>query len=128
MIEMIDPKLLTDILVASLVVMLWSLVYKENVFSRVAENIAVGTTLGYTFFVGLNTLYSKTFIPLVTKWPYDLLLVTILGFMMLTRLIPKFVWPGRISVSVLAGITMAVAVQGAISSQIVLQLEYWGLG
>jgi len=124
--EMTELEIFTQLLTASLIIMVWSFLYRENVFYRIAEHLAIGSFFGYILYMSLKTLYDKTLVPLAATWAPDLVLVTIIGILMWTRLVPKLVWPSRISISVLAGISMAVAVTGAVSGQIIGQIRPMG--
>jgi hypothetical protein len=121
MIKMLE--VFTELLTATLIVMIWSVLYRENIFYRIAEHIAIGSFFGYTLYMGLKTLYTKTFLPMIATGDLNLILVTMFGIMMWMRLIPspKLVWISRISLSLLAGISIGIGIRGAISAQIIKQ-------
>jgi hypothetical protein len=123
---MIEFTVFTDLLVAALIVMAWSLVYRESAAYRLVEHIALGTFFGFMLYTGLDTLYTKTIIPLFQTWPIDLVIVAAIGILMWTRVVPKVQWPSRIAIAVLAGVSMAVAVTGAVSGQIIQLITAMG--
>lgn len=116
-------EVFTEILTATLIIMVWSFLYRENIFYRIAEHIAVGSFFGYTLYMGIRALYDKTFTPLISTGNPALAIVTFFGILMWLRLIPKIRWISRIPIALLAGISMGVAVRGAISKQIIAQAK-----
>jgi len=123
---MTELEIFGQLLGATMALMLWSLIYRENKFYTVAEHIAVGCFLGYTAYSSLDTLVKKSLMPVATRWPIDLTLAVMLGILIWTRVIPKVVWPSRMSLAVLAGTATAIAVEGAIAGQIVGQMRSVG--
>ena len=115
----------TDLLTATLIVSIWSILYRENIFYRIAEHVAIGSFFGYTLYMGLNTLYNKTLIPMISTGDPSLILVTIIGLLFWTRLIPiqQVKWVGRIPLATLTGISMGIGIRGAISAQIIKQTQ-----
>jgi hypothetical protein len=127
---MVAIEVFTELLVTTLILMCWSLLYRENVFYRIAENLTVGCFFGYTLYFGLRTLYEKTFIPLCATGDPSLIIVTVLGIILLLRLVPKVKWVSRLSIAAMTGIAMAIGIRGAISAQIIKQvtMESWATG
>jgi len=116
-----ELEIFTGLLIASLILMIWSVLYRENVFYRIAEHLAIGSFLGYNVFQALNTMYEKTFIPLFRTPDWSIILVAMLGFLLWLRLVPQLSWISRWSLAVLAGVSMGVGARGALSAQLVGQ-------
>jgi hypothetical protein len=112
-------QVVTEFVSAVLIVMVWSIMYRETRFFRVAEHLTIGSIFGYTSYAATRTLIDKTFNPLAATGSIALVIVTFFGFLMWTRLIPKFQWISRLSIALMAGISMAVGVRGAIGAQII---------
>lgn len=118
----------TGLFVAGFIVVLWSTLYRENKLYDIVQYGALGSYFGYSSYVILKTLWDKTFIPLLTTAPdISLIIVTIMGFVLLLRIIPRFGKIARIPLGLYMGISMAVAVRGSISPQIIKQLEVQSL-
>lgn len=111
----------TEFMTAALIAMIWSIMYRETRFFRVAEHLTIGSIFGYTSYVATRTLIDKTFNPLASTGSFPLIVVTLFGLLMWFRLIPKFHWMSRLSLALMAGISMAVGVRGAIGAQIIKQ-------
>jgi hypothetical protein len=118
---MSELDVFTALLTASLILMIWGVMYKENKFYRIAEHLALGSFLGYTVYIAWDTLYNKTLVPLVTVGGWSYILVTIFGIMLWMRLVPRIGWIARWPLAVLAGIAMGVGTRGAVSAQLIGQ-------
>jgi hypothetical protein len=115
-----------------LVLMAWSLLYRENVFFRVAESLVIGWFMAMSLVVGLGILKGRVYQPLIIegKWLSPVLIVTILGLFYLLRLHKDTRWLARWPISLMAGVASAVAVKGAIYAQIIrlVAMESWAAG
>lgn len=112
-------QVVTEFVSAVLIVMVWSIMYRENRFFRLAEHLTIGSIFGYTSYAATQALIDKTFNPLIATRSVPLAVVTFFGVLLWTRLIPKVQWISRLSLALMAGISMAVGVRGAIGAQII---------
>jgi hypothetical protein len=106
---------------ATIVVMVWSILYRESIFYRIIEHAYTGVTFGYLGYRALDTLYTKTFIPLTQTWSLSYILVTLFGIILCLRLIPQLRWLARWSLAVLTGVSIGLGARGALSAQIIKQ-------
>jgi len=118
---MAELEVFTGLLTSSLILMIWSVLYKENRFFRFAEHLSLGSFLGYTVYMALDTMYNKTLVPLVMTGGWSNILVTVFGIMLWLRLVPELRWISRWPLAVLAGISMGVGTRGALSAQLIGQ-------
>jgi len=113
---------------------MFSLLYKDNPFFRIVENLFVGMGLGVSLVVvWYNFMRPDVFDPLVRPLfvsparvnPADLwLLVPIfLGVLVLTRISPRHMWISRYPMAFIVGYGMGFSIQPAIHSMIFKQLE-----
>lgn len=113
----------------SLVLMAWSLLYRENFFFRIAESLVIGWFMAFSLVVGLGILKGRVYQPLVIegRWLSPVLIVTILGLFYLLRLHRDTRWLARWPISLMAGVASTVAVKGAIYAQIIRLVTMKGL-
>lgn len=114
-------EIFLSLFTASIVVMVWSILYRETIFFRIIEHAYLGVTFGYLGYQALNTVYTKTLIPLSREWSLSYILVTIFGILLCLRLIPQLRWISRWSLALLTGISIGVGAKGALSAQIIKQ-------
>lgn len=104
---------------------IFSFLYKDNPFYKVAEQIFVGLSAGYWF---VYTIYSilipNLFDPLLNDFStgWIKLFPAILGIMMLLRLFPKTVWISRYPIAVTIGTTSGLAFIKYLKSDVIMQL------
>jgi hypothetical protein len=104
---------------------IFSFLYKDNPFYKLAEQIFVGLSAGYWF---IYTIYSILIPNLFGKLFGDfsnnivLLVPAVLGLMMLIRLFPKLEWISRFPIALVigtsAGISMLRYTQSDVLSQV----------
>ncbi len=105
---------------------IYSFLYKDNPFYKVAEQIFVGLSAGYWF---IYTIYNILIPNLYTKLATDfrgnalLLIPAVLGVFMILRLIPKLAWLSRFPLALLIGTTAGIGLVRIISSDIINQLN-----
>ena len=104
---------------------IFSFLYKDNPFYKIAEQIFVGLSAGYWF---VYTIYSilipNLFDPLLNNFTtgWIKLFPAILGIMMLLRLFPKTVWISRYPIAVTIGTTSGLAFIKYLKSDVIMQL------
>jgi len=116
----------------ALVLMAWSLLYRENFFFKIAEALVIGWFMSMSLVVGLDILKGRVYVPLVVegKWLSPTLIVTILGLFYLARLHKDTKWLARWPISLMAGVASAVAVKGVVYAQIIrlVTMKSWAAG
>ena len=88
---------------------IFSFLYKDNPFYRLAEHIFSGLTAGY--YVGLvwhEVIRQQLWIPITTESKYSLIIPGILGLLMFTRFFDKFSYLSRISLAFVMGNTAGI--------------------
>ena len=130
---------------AGLTLSLFSFLYRDNPFYKLTEHLYIGVTVGYSVAIA----YYKSFKPKVVDPLSDLpkvvaplfdepnflmliwtilgilaiVIPTILGILMLTRLIPRISWLSRISFGFLMGYGAGLAIPLTIASLVLKQVE-----
>jgi len=104
---------------------IFSFLYKDNPFYKLAEQIFVGLSAGYWF---IYTIYSILIPNLFGKLATDfhgnimLLIPAVLGVMMLIRLIPKLEWISRYPIALVVGTSVGISMLRYTKSDILSQM------
>jgi hypothetical protein len=119
------------IVAAGLTLALYSFLYKDNPLFKAAENIYVGVAAAYVFGqYWYPTIYGEIYARLIELGGEDgnsgdwwLLMPTLLGLLMLTRLSRRFAWLSRLSFAFFVGLGAGLTIPRTISSFILAQIE-----
>ncbi len=104
---------------------IFSFLYKDNPFYKLAEQIFVGLSAAYWFIYTIyNILIPNLFGKLVSDFSGNaiLLIPAVLGVMMLLRLIPIFEWISRYPISVVVGTSVGISMLRYMKSDVLSQL------
>ncbi len=96
---------------AFLTLSLYSFLYKDNLFYKLAEHIFAGISAGY--YVGLiwhSVIKQQLWSPLIKEGQYLLIIPGILGVLMFTRFISKISWLSRLSLAFVVGNTAGITI------------------
>lgn len=109
---------------------IYSFLYKDNPVFKIAENLFVGVTLGYTIItVWYNVLKPEVYDGLVVPFftaeapKYSLFIPAILGCLMLTRFSRRYSWLSRWAFAFVVGLGAGSAIPRIISSLIIQQVK-----
>ena len=104
--------------------LIYSFLYKDNPFFKLAEHIFVGVSIGYLLTIThYQVMTTKLYVPLVQQGKWWLVIPAVLGVFMLSRFIPPIAWLSRISFAFLLGISSGLAIPRQISSFILQQVQ-----
>jgi hypothetical protein len=116
---------------AGFTLFIFSFLYKDNPFYKLAEHVFVGVSAGY----GVALQYHNVFLPNLwrplTQGQVIMIVPLILGILLFTRFFANFSWLSRWSIGLLIGIYAGIAIIGFGSGDLVLQihgnlLPLWG--
>jgi len=109
---------------ALLTLAIYSFLYKDNPFYKIAENIFVGVSAGYwAVILWFDYTWPNLFEPLLRRHDYWSLIPIIVGLMMFTPLIPRLSWLIRIPLTFTMGVSMAVTITQRVQGDIFPQLQ-----
>ena len=110
-------------IIAFFTLALFSFLYKDNPFYRLAENIFAGLTTGYQVSLIWDTvIIQKVWDPMMGgQW--WLFLPGLLGLMMFTRFSPKISWMSRVPLAVVMGITAGIFLTSQLHGFVLPQLQ-----
>jgi len=119
---MISLEVLGTYIAAFLTLAIYSFLYKDNPFYKLAEHIFAGISAGY--YIGLvwhSIIKQQLLNPLIQYQNYLLIVPGALGVLMFTRFIPRISWISRISLAFVigntAGITLIQQLHGIVLPQ-----------
>jgi hypothetical protein len=93
----------------ALTLAIYSFLYKDNPFYKVAEYIFVGLSAGYwAVYLFWNFAYPNLFQPLFSEGNYWNIIPIVLGFMMFTQLSKRFAWMVRFPLTFVLGVSLDI--------------------
>ena len=95
-------------IIAFFTLALFSFLYKDNPFYRLAENIFAGLTTGYQVSLIWDTVIIQKVWDPIMGGQWWLFLPGLLGLMMFSRFFPKISWMSRVPLAVVMGITAGI--------------------
>jgi NAD/NADP transhydrogenase beta subunit len=103
---------------------IFSFLYKDNPFYRLAEHLLVGISVGYVLVISVNTtLMPKLINPVFKQGEFIYIIPGILGIFMLLRFAPRFTWLSRISIALIIGAGAGVAIPATIQARLFSQMQ-----
>jgi hypothetical protein len=104
---------------------IFSFLYKDNPFYKLAEQVFVGLSAGYWFIYTIyNILIPNLFGKLIADFSGNALLLipAALGVMMLVRIIPKLEWVSRYPIALVIGTSAGISMLRYMKSDVLSQL------
>ena len=109
---------------ALLTLMMFSFLYKDNVFYKFGEHLYVGVSVGYLVNIEWwNVLKPQFVMPFFYEREYVLIFPAILGLMMLARFIRQVAWLSRTPMAFTIGVGSGLAIPAVINTNILEQLN-----
>ncbi len=113
---------------------IFSFLYRDNVFYRIAEYLVVGVSAGYWLVILLRQTFVPYFIVPVFKehsWnvvpgPLGILLLflaALLGLLIFTRYLPRQAWLARIPIAIIWGIGAGFVVPLSLQTKVIRQVQ-----
>jgi hypothetical protein len=107
-----------------LTLFIFSFLYRDNPLFKLAEHLYVGVSVGYTIVKTYDTVIVHLIVkPIFEEGEMALLMPVAIGFLMLTRYVPKAAWMSRYAFALIVGIGSGLAIPRTISSFILKQVE-----
>ncbi len=117
-------EILWNGLAVFLTLCIFSILYKDNPFYKLAEHLVVGVSAGYfAIILYYNSFIPKVWVPIVQQHQWYYIVPTVLGILMWTRFSRKRSWISRYPISAYMGIGMGVAIPVAMQALILVPLS-----
>ena len=114
--------IITPLLLGTLCVLVWSIMYKVNDGYRIAEDLTVGVMAGYVFNIGVQNVNRMNIQPLLNG-DYSQLITIGLGLLLWAQLVPGIRQFSRYSMAVISGVGTGIALTGTLYGQILGPLK-----
>ncbi len=101
---------------------IYSFLWKENKGFRVFQNIYVGLAAGYGLIMSWNVMERQVITPVTEKGSFIVIIPTILGLVLFTKLFANIQWMARWPMAFLTGIGAALSMK-SIESDFVRQIQ-----
>jgi len=109
---------------AGLTLFIYSFLYKDNPFYKIAEHLYVGISAGYwLIYTWAYTIQPMLLDPIIRNGEYILIIPAFFGIIMLSRWFPKAAWLSRWSIAFTVGMGAGLGITGAIQGFILPQLK-----
>jgi hypothetical protein len=119
-----DASLIGAWVATGLTLFIFSFLYKDNPLFKLAENLYVGVSVGYTIVKTYDTvILHLIWKPIVENQEWTLLIPVTIGLLMLTRYGPKAAWLSRYAFAFIVGVGAGLAIPRTVSSFILKQIE-----
>ena len=111
-------------LAAFLTLCIFSILYKDNPFYKLAEHLVVGVSAGYfAIILYYSSFIPKVWVPVFHEHKFYYLIPTILGVLMWTRFSRRWSWISRYPIAAYMGIGMGVAIPMTMQAFILVPLH-----
>ena len=119
-----DATTLGAWMATGLTLFIFSFLYKDNPLFKLAEHLYVGVSVGYTIVKTCDAvIVNQIYKPIREQGEITLLIPVAIGFLMLTRYMPKAAWMSRYAFAFIVGVGSGLAIPRTISSFILKQME-----
>jgi len=105
----------------TLCMMAWSIMYRENFWYRIAEDLTIGVMGGYVMARLTLSTFDNYVSPMLSGEIINIIPI-VLGIMMWTQLTKDYRWLARTPLSFITGIGAAIAMKGAIYGNILVPI------
>ena len=103
---------------------IFSFLYKDNPFYKLAEHLYVGTSAGYILvYIYFTSIKPMLIDPISKQHQWILFIPAFFGLMMLTRWFPKIAWLSRWSIAFTVGIGTGLGITGSIQGYLIPQIK-----
>ena len=101
-----------------------SFLFRDNPLYKLAEHVAVGVSVGYLIVVQFNNVFiPKVWITILHEGKFDYLIPLILGILLFSRFVPKYVWMSRWSLAFLLGAGSGLSIPATLEARVLQQMD-----
>jgi hypothetical protein len=112
------------LIAGALTLMMYSFLYKDNLFYKFGEHLYVGISVGYLVDITwFNVVTPQFIVPFFLQRNYILIIPAILGLMMLARFVRQISWLSRTPMAFFVGLGCGMAIPAVLNASILEQLH-----
>ena len=108
---------------AGLTIFLFSFLYKDNPFFKIAEHLYLGAGMGWLFQVSVTNVWIPKIWEPVSNGEWLVIIPSIMGLSLLTQFIPKISWISRYGFTFMMGYGSGLYIPAGISTDFMSQIE-----
>jgi len=105
-----------------LTIFLFSFLYKDNPFFKVAEHLYLGAGMGWLFQVSVTNVWIPKIWEPVSKGELLVIIPSVLGLSLLTQFVPKISWISRYGFTFMMGYGAGLAIPAGLSTDFISQI------
>ncbi len=109
-------------LAAGLTIFLFSFLYKDNPFFKIAEHLYLGAGMGWLFQVSVTSVWVPKIWEPVSKGELLVIIPSLMGLLLLTQFIPKLSWLSRYGFTFMMGYGSGLAIPAGLSTDFMSQI------
>lgn len=113
--------IIDSIIYIAFTLMIWSILYKENIFYRFAEYTVTGIATGWLASVVIKSITTYSSV-LLTQLDYSVIIGLFFGLLLYTRYFKPIKYYSRWSTSIIIGTLIGVSVRTTVQAQIIKQI------
>jgi hypothetical protein len=122
--HMTTAEAIGSIIAGALTLMMYSFLYRDNIFYKFGEHLYVGISVGYLVNIEWwNALWPQFVVPFYLQQKYILIIPAVLGLMMLARFIRQISWLSRTPMAFYVGLGSGLAIPAVLNASILEQLQ-----
>jgi hypothetical protein len=112
------------LIAGALTLMMYSFLYKDNIFYKFGEHLYVGISVGYLSNIEWwNALWPQFVVPFYLQHKTILIIPALLGILMLARFIRQISWLSRTPMAFFVGIGSGLAIPAVLNASILEQIQ-----
>jgi hypothetical protein len=109
-------------LAAGLTIFIFSFLYKDNPFFKIAEHLYLGAGMGWLFQVSVFGVWGPKIWDPISKGDWVVIIPAILGLSLLTQFVPKISWVSRYGFTFIMGYGSGLAIPASLSTDFLNQI------
>ena len=112
-----------ELVFVAVIIMIWSVLYKENPFYKFVSSMSVGLMLAFWLKGGIDAIIDDVLKPAVLQGSIPRIVALLLGLAIFLRFSKSLYFASKWPIAILAGVGTAIASKGAISAMVLSQLK-----
>lgn len=109
-------------LASGLTIFIFSFLYKDNPFFKIAEHLYLGAGMGWLFQVSLFSVWGPKIWEPIVKGDWVVIIPSLLGLSLLTQFVPKLSWISRYGFTFMMGYGAGLAIPAGLSTDFLHQI------